>query len=211
MTYGVLQSDIADELARSDLTSQIKRAIVSAIDHYSRERFWFNETTFEVSLSASQASYGSADAAQIAQLVLIDSVRLTVNSNSTYTLIPRDWAYIESVESNTNYTGDPTDYVYYKQELRFYPTPYTARTVRVAGVTKDLTVSLSASDTATNYWTGFAPDLIKARARFLLFRDVIRSPDEAQIQKSAETEELSALKAETTRRTSSNHIRPRGF
>lgn len=208
--YTNLQTDIADEIARSDLTSQIKKAIIASIDHYSRERFWFNETTFTFSASSSQEFYGSADASQIAKLVLIDSVRITVN-NSTYNLMPRDWAYLENIQSNSAYTGDPIDFNYYNRQLRLYPIPFTGRELRVAGVTKDETISLCASGSVSSYWTNDAFDLIKGRSKYLLFRDVIRSPEEAQIQKQAELEELFNLRSETTRRTSSGKLRNTGF
>ena len=42
-TFGALKTRIADELNRSDLTSQIASAVPRAIEYYARERFDFNE------------------------------------------------------------------------------------------------------------------------------------------------------------------------
>jgi len=57
-TYVDLQNRIADELltGATVTTAQIKLEILSAIQHYERERFWFNEAQTTLSTAASANS-----------------------------------------------------------------------------------------------------------------------------------------------------------
>lgn len=207
MTYGTMQDRIADELARSDLTSQIKLSIQSAIDHYERQAFYFNESQFTFSTVASQEYYGSADSSSIPLLSDILSVRITVNG-STYTLIERDFQYLEAISTNSGYTGDPTEFCYFAKQFRFYPIPSAARTIQVSGTLRLSDLSATAD---TNAWMTDAEELIRCRAKYDLFMHVIRSPEEALAMKQAESEAAMALRGETTQRGSSNRIRPTAF
>jgi len=83
MTYGTMQDRIAREIGRSDLTTQIRDAIQTAIRYYERKRFYFNEFQASFSASSSQEYYDSADLSQIPNLVEIDSLTVDVNT-STY-------------------------------------------------------------------------------------------------------------------------------
>lgn len=205
--FGTMQDRIADELARTDLTTQIQKSIQSAIDHYERQGFYINESTFTFSTVQDQEYYGSADSATIPLLADILTVRLTVNSN-TYTLIERDFQYLESVQSNGNYTGDPTEFAYFNKQIRLYPVPYTARTVQVAGTTRPDALSATSD---TNVWMTDAEELIRCRAKYDLFVHVIRNPEEAMGMRSAEMDALAALRGETDQRVSSGHLRPTAF
>ncbi len=206
-TYGDMQTRIADELARTDLTSQIQLAILSAIAHYERRRFYFNETTSTFSTVANQEYYSSSNLADIATLVEIDSIRVTISS-TRYTLIPRDFAYLDAICTNASATGNPTDYCYYQEQIRLYPIPSTARTVTMAYIKRLATLSASGD---SNAWTTDAEELIRQRAKCDLFANVIRSPDEAMACRQYELIALDNLTAETVSRISTGHIRPTAF
>src|SRR3990170_745213 len=118
-TFGAMQDRIADELARTDLTSQVSRAIQSAIRFYERERFYFNESIGTFSTVASQEWYSSTDFADMPNIAEIDSVKITVNS-MLYRLIPRDFSYIEEINVSASHTRDPIDYCYYRQQMTFW-------------------------------------------------------------------------------------------
>lgn len=45
MAFSDMQSAIAEELARSDLSEEIKREINHAITFYGNKAFWFNEAS----------------------------------------------------------------------------------------------------------------------------------------------------------------------
>lgn len=173
-TYGIMQDRIADELARSDLTSQIKLAIQTAIDHYEREPFYFNEATGTFATVADQEYYSSTDAAFIATLAEIHSMRVTVGSQPLR-LEPQPWSWFEDRATGT-YTGYPYNYVYYKQNIRLYPIPDDAYTVTVGYVARPATLSTTAD---TNVWMTDGEELIRLRAKIDLHMNVIREPTSA--------------------------------
>ena len=51
-TLGEIHDRIADDLNRTDLTSQIILAINRAIQHYETRRFWFTENVWSFSCSS---------------------------------------------------------------------------------------------------------------------------------------------------------------
>ena len=81
-TFGNMMDRIADELDRTDLTSQIQKAIQTAIDRYERKRFWFNEArSITFNTVDGQEFYTSSDNSAIPNLLQIDVVRLTVSGS----------------------------------------------------------------------------------------------------------------------------------
>jgi hypothetical protein len=206
MTYITMQNRIANELGRSDLTSAIQDAIQTAIKFYERRRFYFNEAQGSFSASTSQEYYGSADASFIPNLVLIDSLTITVN-NTTYPLYGRDWEYIDTIQTNAGYVGDPTDYVYYNNQIRMYPIPQQGRTFNISYIQRFATLS---ADTDTNAWVVDAEELIRSRAKREIYTHRIQSSDKARVMYEAEQDALTALEGETFSRVSGS-IRPTSF
>ena len=206
-TFGIMQDRIADELARTDLTSQIAKSIQTAIRHYERERFFFNETQSTLTTSIDQEYYAESDFATAPAIVEIDSARITVNG-SNYTLIRRDFDYIDQIATNADLTGDPTDYAYYNKKIRLYPIPDAARVIVVSHVTKPATLSAT---TDTNAWMTDAEEMIRMKAKADLFYNVIRNPEEAQVCERAARMAHDSLWMETVQRISSGKIRPTSF
>lgn len=206
-TYGTMQDRIADEIARTDLTTQIQKAIVSAVKFYERKSFYFNEALFTFSTSISQEYYGSSDNSNIPNLGNIDSVRITVNQTH-YTLEKRDFAYIDAVASSEAMTGDPTDYAYYGQQIRVYPKASAARKVVVAGTLRTATLSAT---TDSNYWTTDAEELIRARAEWDLYKHTIKDREQAEDWKESELEALATLRGDDAERQTTWRFRPTAF
>lgn len=207
-TLSTLKSRIADELARSDLTTQIASAIESAVEFYKRRRFWFNETTGSVTVSDGQEYYGSADAAFLGSLVEIDTVRLTQGS-SYFQLRPLQWGEIDELASGPNVEGTPTHYSFYGQQLRLYPIPNASATLRLAYVQR---IDLPASDSGSAVWTmpDYAEELIRTRAKVDLFENVIREDGgyaEANRLRQREMEILAGLLRETNAKGPSGQIK----
>ena len=76
---------IDDELDRGGtLTTQVSKAIKSAIAHYERRRFWFNEARLTgLTIVASQEFYTSADNSNIPNLLLIDTFKVARSSTDS--------------------------------------------------------------------------------------------------------------------------------
>lgn len=206
-TLGAMADRIEDELARTDLTTQIHKAIRSAVSYYERKAFYFNEAQFTLTTSSSQEYYGLSDNANIPSVGAIDSVRITVGS-TRYTLEKRDFAYIDQISSSTSTVGDPTDYAYYAQQFRFYPVPNAARTIVVSGITKTTTLSATGD---TNYWVTEGEELIRSRATWDLYKHVIKDREQAEDWKETELEALAALRGDDAERLSTWRFRPTAF
>ena len=203
-TFADLKTRIADELARTDLTSQIELAVLNAVAHHQRERFWFNEVygaTF--STVASQAWYAAAALADIPYIVEIDSLTITVSA-TVYQLTRRTYDEIEAMDVGGTY-GDPTDYCYFNQQIRLFPVPNLVRTCSLS-YHKRLTALSGSSD--SNAWTikADAEELIRQRAKADLFANVIRNFEAADRAERAEAIALMRLREETTRRVSSGRV-----
>jgi hypothetical protein len=204
--YGTLQSRIADEIARSDLTSQIQGAIKDAIRHYERTRFYFNETTNNFNTVAGQEYYGAAALADIPNMIAIDSMKIAVNGGD-YTLRRYDFDHIEEISDPVTSSGDPDAYCYFNKQIRLYPIPNSAATITVAYHKRFSELSASGD---TNPWVDDAEELIRTRAKRNLYLHVIR--DKAQADDLAETEAglASALLGETAGRALTG-LRPTVF
>lgn len=190
-TLAVIKSRIADELARDDLTSQIAYAITDAIEAYEDRRFHFNEgraITFDT--VASQEFYDSDDAAALATVQKLDYVVLYIG-DTPYHLRPMTPAEIETASTNGTNTGQPGWYCWYGNQIRLYPSPAGAWTVRIGASIK---VAAPASDSeANNPWMTHAERLIRSRAKLELALHVLKDQDLAATMNAAVTEALEQL------------------
>ena len=200
-TYVTMRNRILDEMVNESLTTaQVNAAINSAIAHYQRERFYFNESRAETfSTVASQEFYGSAANTNIPNLSRIDRLVATVNG-TRYPLTLQPWELLEEKSSTTTATGQPDEYCYYAQQIRLYPIPDAVYTVRISGLIR--TAALSA-DGDTNAWLTDAEELIRARAKWDLAVNVIYAPEIASAADDLGGAALRVLNAETVRRLSS--------
>lgn len=158
-TYKNIQDRVADELNRTDLTAQIKKAIISAVEHYERERWWFEET-IDTSVTTTAAQNYVTNAV-ITTMARIDKVQLTVGG-SKYTVfkVPYDEWALEAATSTTS--GQPTEYAYYQDRLYLFPTPGSTYTLTISGVQRLTTLS---SDNDANGFTNYCEELIRQRAK----------------------------------------------
>jgi hypothetical protein len=195
-TLAIMKARIADELARTDLTSQIAYAITDAIAAYQGERWHFAESRTTVSFSTvdAQEFYTSSDDADIANIRKIDYVVLYVGDDTRkleYTC-PED---MEHLSANGTQEGTPWAYGWYDNKIRLYPVPDQAYTIRIAAHVK---VAAPASDSeASNPWMTDAERLIRSRAKLELALHVLRDSDLAATMAEAVQEAWSDLKSTT--------------
>jgi len=95
-TYAQMQAKIADDLNRSDLTSQIQREINRAIRKYASMPFWFSSTSANFTTANGQWSYDTADGLP-SNIRIVDYLRVNQSTPTitttggvadTYTLTP---------------------------------------------------------------------------------------------------------------------------
>jgi hypothetical protein len=191
-TFVEMQQRIADDIDRSDLTAQIKKAITRAIKFYDSRRFYFQETTASFSTIANQIAYGTADGIP-SNIREIDSLQFVISSTNKYPLIKKAFQFIQRLDFGS-FASDCNFWAWYQSKIYLYPIPNAVRTVNVF-YRKSYT-ELSA-DADTNDWTTEAEDLIEARARWWLYLRIIKSRADADDAKTEELEALSALVAKT--------------
>lgn len=219
-TFGDMVNRIEDEVADTsgDIETFVQRAIKSAIAHYQRRRFYFNEKVDTFSTVVGQQWYTSSDLSDIPNIVEIDSVVLTIGT-TPYRLTPRSEQWMDDVYGGTSDVGDPTDYAFYRKQLRLLPIASAVRTVTISYVYQPSALSAS---TDTNVWLTDAEELIRQRAKALLKVDYLedeRAIAEAAARTASRLPGLNALEGaafealvdETARRVTTGRIRQSGF
>lgn len=198
-TLGDLKDRIADELARSDLTSQIALAITSTISRHQRRRFYFNTKTNTFSTVGAQEYYSSSDLSDIPNILELDTATVTVDSYKRPLRIVTFEA-IDDVQDGT-VTGDPDFVAVYKQQLRFYPIPNAVRTVTLAYVYR---LTALADNGDSNAWTtsADAEELIRHGAKASIFMNLLYDAEKAAICQAQEERALGLLLEESRRRRS---------
>jgi hypothetical protein len=195
-TLAIMKARVADELARTDLTSQIAYSISDAIAAYQGEAWWFNESRTTVSFSTVDGTefYTSSDDADIANIRKILYAVLYVG-NDVRKLEYRCPEDMEYLSVNGTQEGTPWSYGWYDNKLRLYPVPDAVYTVRIAAHVK---VAAPASDAeASNPWMTDAERLIRSRAKLELALHVLRDEPLAATMSEAVREAWSDLKSTT--------------
>jgi hypothetical protein len=209
-TYGDMQTRIADELHRGGLTAPIKRAIVSAVKHHERRKFYFSETSFNFNTVAGQRNYGTAAAAAIATSPSIDRLNGTFYSLRD-DLTKRPFEDIDQKTGILSFRAWPEEWAYYSQQIWLYPIPDAAYTLTAYSVPRLTELSADADE---NAWTNDAEELIRLRAKRELVSGYIGlSGWETQYAEWGRGEEVAlvALLRETASRKATGFSTPTEF
>lgn len=204
-TLTIMKARIADELARSDLTSQIAYAITDAIAAYEDERFHFNESrALTFTTAQGQEWYTEADSANIALIQKIDYVMVYVG-DQPYKMAYERPEELEALSVANTTTGTPWSYTWYGNAIRLYPIPDQAYTVRIGASVK---VAAPATDgEANNPWMTHAERLIRSRAKNELALHVLFDDELAVKMAAAVKEAFDQLKGRTARLTQAERVR----
>jgi hypothetical protein len=189
-TLGELKTRIIAETNRDDLGPgealevTLASCIARAIEHFSGEEFWFT-----------RESAGGVTAAGVSSVPLPAEVRIaeTVAHDGEPLLKVPLGAIEHSIDE-----GLPTRWAADGDQIRLWPIPDGAYALEIAGLAQ---IDPPAGDAEVTPWTEEAYDLIAARTRFLLFRDVFRDVEGTQLAAQAEGEALTKLRRETRRRS----------
>jgi hypothetical protein len=214
-TYLQLQTRICDELGRNDLlvstlnasVSPVQNAILSAIDQYAHERFWFNTARATATTTAPVASVGTPNYALPTDCLELDTVSVTVNG-ARYPMQAVPWPTIDDLTGVTVGFGKPLMYAVYDEQIWLYPEPDAAYTLTLSYL-QELTALSASSD--TNAWTTDAEGLIRTRAKVLLYLETVKNPEAAASLEALEQDLLQKLRAKTGKLISTGRIRPTEF
>lgn len=180
MALADLQAQIADDLARGDLSTQITSAITTAIQHYWSDRFYFNETrdvTFPT--VPGKYVYTVTDNANIPLFFDWDDLFLIVTGTQIRLLRRADQPDLEYLIANSgNSKGEPRDWAWYNQQLWLYPIPnLSTYTVRIAGAYR-IAAPTDPTD-AVNPWITEAFEMILCYAKGLLYLHTLHDTEKA--------------------------------
>lgn len=175
-TLGDLKARIADELARSDLSSQIALAVDDAIDTASSHRFWFNEVAgLQLTLVAGQDTYNDAS---IDALTEIDNFYLMVGTQRR-ALQAISNKRMDELNDGNPAQGEPYLYSRYGTAIRVHPTPQISYSCTIDGASRGEPME---DDTDANVWTTYGEKYVRAIAKRDLYENVIHNADKAAIQ-----------------------------
>jgi len=197
-TLADLKAQILDEIGDGVSVRQIGSAITRAIEQVASERFWFNQgrvTTVTVS--------GVDTCALPAGLRRDDLVQILVGG-TYYPLVKRSKAELDDMLLGDANTGQPTDYALVGSVLQLYPTPNAVYTIAATGIYDGAAL---ATDTSSNAWTTEGADLIVARAKVSLARDILKNADIMAAANNAVADALYRLRADTIRRVNTGKMR----
>lgn len=205
-TFGTLVTRIENEIHRSTIRTQVRDAIKSAIAHYEQDAaFYWNDERSEATTVIDQKFMPLPS--DFVDFLGKYPLQITVN-NSTYPLNRRSWDYLQLIDlGNAISSGIPWDWAYGDKQIRLYPIPQAAYSLLL--FYKKRLTELS-DDSDTNEWTqnAGAERLIRARAKWDLYSNVIHQIDKAQIQKAAEREAYDLVSGIGVRRKLSGTITP---
>jgi hypothetical protein len=204
-TFGDMVNEIVDETRRS-MSTTIEGLIQDAIANYEVERFWFNLTSDTVfSLSSSQATYTSADNSMIPRFMDIDRMEVTISTNYTPDMMKKSYNWIRDY-NNTNFNSRPYYFTYWGEAIHTN-LPDGGYTARLSGLVR--LPSLSAS-TDSNAWTqrGTGKELIKQRAKSLLYSEYLRDDANAGRAAGREAQALQKLTLRTAKLLATSTIEP---
>jgi hypothetical protein len=205
-TYGDLKAQIASDLRRSNLTTEIASAVLDAIRDHDTERFWFNETaTYSLNTVNGTDEYTLAAQAPIQEFIKIDRVKTQVGN--TWLEVYDDWTWDEMDEAfATPTTGQPAQWAFTgNNQLRIFPTSNAVFPLRIYGHYRIVPLS---ADGDSNDWTNAAKNLIRYTALKRLFAFPIRDMQQQQSADAAGMRELEYLRKETERRQRTGEMAP---
>ena len=208
-TFSNLMLQIADEIDDTvgEYAAQIQNACYQAIRFCERDVYYFNETRDETFVTVSgQEWYTGADNANIPTLIRVQEAYCERQDGRRTRMNRTTPEEIEILADNAASRGEPYAWTYFGRRLRIYPIPDAEPyTIRLQLGPYRLATITDASD--SNVWTTEAFDMVKARAKYVLYKDILKDATLAAEALNDYNDQHSALKAETSRRNASGCIR----
>jgi len=193
-----LRQDLDD--VSGEYAMPIQAAIFAALRFCAREPFYFNQTRDVVfDTTAGQGWYDSTDKEQIGTLAGLDRVTCQSGHHGRVWVLQRETPERLDVLDATASPGSPVKFCYFGQKLRLFPRP------DVAGYRIRLQLTPQRFDMITDFnadhiWFIEAADLIFARAKYEIYKNILKDAASATAALNDFHEQLQALQVETSRR-----------
>ena len=205
-----IEAQIADDLARTDLGSQITNGVTAAIRAYRFERFGFNEA-YRVTTTLSTSTAFIALTSITPRFRKVERIRILRSGNVYLDMYRRDYDWLMSRQDAYALTM-PLEFAVYNEAIHFDSFSDQNYTLLLDGI-KELTTSTTASYSAgdTSAWFNDARELIRHRAKREVYAHVLKDMELASAAMAAEKDAYQALKAEMGVAETTGFIRPTEF
>lgn len=209
-TRSIVEAEIADDLQRNDLATQITKAVDTAIRAYEEERFFFNEAD-KVSVTLSSSVCFIAQSALPVRFSKLDRVRVVKSATFYDELCKRDCAWIMAQQDIIT-SGQPYEYCVYSERLQFDNYADINYTLILDGI-KSLSGNASDTFSASSgvAWFNQGRELVRHRAKREIYMHVLKDANLAAMAKLAEQEAFDTLKGKTNARVATGIIRASDF
>jgi hypothetical protein len=211
-TFSDLQNNIANDLTRTDLTSQIQSAVLDAIDFYESARFYFNVTrsmTFQTVVGQVAYQPGTADVLPLIRgIVKIDRLFLPLAPTTIFELTFKEQAEFEWLAGSAPGFGQPMVYTYVDRQIMLWPTPIQVYTIR-PHMHFEFPPLVNPGD--SNAWTDDGERLIRAQSKLNLYTNVLEDDAGAQRMQNEIPALKSKLDYKTTAKLASGRIKATRF
>lgn len=206
-TFLEIQTRIAGDLRRSNILTEIKRAINDAITEAAKTRFYFNEQHESFPTVIGQEYYSDLGITEVDDMWYWQNGVVGGFKQRVY-LKSQSEADDYRIGNVTN--GQLDTFSRYGGQFRLEPVPQLVMTVYVDGFGK-MTPNPLVNDGDTNAWLTEGELYITALAKRNLLRDVIRDYGEARVLEGIADGYKEQLEADTATRGATGTIRSTKF
>lgn len=184
-TFGQLKARVLNETLGAASIDDAGQAVLDAISEYQSMDFWFNEMRYfgspgsasNLVTVAGQEFYSAQDLAVLTNMPHIRQISVLAFQNR-YPLVERTQQWIDDVSTSPTWQGLPTDWCWVANAIRIYPIPDNAYPLILTGTIRFHPLL---TDNDYNVWTNRGEWLIRTEAKRLLFTNINRDPDQAQL------------------------------
>ncbi|WP_455480526.1 phage adaptor protein [Bartonella sp. B12(2025)] len=211
-TFSYMVALIQDEIddTTAEYSVQIQDSILTALRLCEREPFFFNEkreVTFKT--QSGKTWYGQEEGIFIESEKALESVLLGAHAATQKQLFFKSVEVLQQEYGLQPSQGTPLFYTYLDHKIGLFPTPQQVETVRFSYVPVRFRDGKMMEE--DDPWLIHAFDLIKARAKYELYKNILKDPEYAAVSFRDFQEQLQALRFETSRRKGSSNILPMRF
>lgn len=204
----LIQDEIDDTTA--EYSTQIQDSIFTALRLCEREPLFFNEKKqLTLKTQPGKTWYGQEEGIFIESEKAVESVLLGTQNVAQTPLLFKSAEALQKQYGLQPPQGEPLFYTYCDQKIGLFPTPKRVESVCVVYACAYLEDDQLRE--ADNPWFIYAFDLIKARAKYELCKNILKDPEYAAAAFRDFQEQLQALRFETSRRKNSTNILPMRF
>ncbi|EJF74109.1 hypothetical protein HWV54_02815 [Bartonella alsatica] len=211
-TFAYMVALIQDEIddTTAEYSTQIQDSIFTALRLCEREPFFFNEkrqVTFKT--QSGKTWYGQEVGIVIESEKVLESVLVGTYPATQMQLLFKSVEALQQQYGLQPPQGTPLFFTCFDQKIGLFPTPQQVETVCLFYA--PVRVGDEQVMEKDNPWLIYAFDFIKARAKYELYKNILKDPEYAAASFRDFQEQLQALRFETSRRKSFSNILPMRF